>query len=215
MSQQAPQGEHHSQHLAQQLRARAAEAGDAWSLTLAELLAVCGHQSLPGVLLVGAALTVLPVAGAGTVLSMLLWWVAWAWWRGHEQLPLPRRARDLNLGPTWSRRCLHGLAWVYEQANRCMKPRWLRWAHQHTQPWWAVWVSFMAALIFLPLPLGNVLPAISLMLLALGWMFRDGVVLMLSGATGVAALGYVVFWWELLVQLWAKALPHLPWLQAV
>ena len=45
--------------------------------------------------------------------------------------------------------------------------------------------------------------------------FRDGVVLMLSGATGVAALGYVVFWWELLVQLWAKALPHLPWLQAV
>lgn len=214
-----------SQPLARQLRARAAEAaeagdaGEAWRLSFAELLEACAQPSqrgvLPGVLLVGAALTLLPVAGAGTLLSMVLWWVAWAWWRGHEQLPLPQRALDLTLSPAWSRRCLHGMAWVYEQAERCMKPRWQRWAHPHTQPWWALWVSLMAALIFLPLPLGNVLPAISLMLLALGWMFRDGVVLMLSGATGVAALGYVLVLWELLLHLVASVLPHLPWLQAV
>lgn len=203
-----------NQHLAHLLRARAAEASEAWRLSFADLLDVCGRHSLPGVLLVGAALTMLPVAGSGTVLSLVLWWIAWAWWRGHEQLPLPRRALELSLSPTWSRRCLRGLAWVYEQADRWMKPRWERWAHRHTQPWWALWVSFMAALIFLPLPLGNVLPALSLMLLALGWMFRDGVVLMLSSATGVAALGYVVFWWELLLRIAAGALAHLPWLQA-
>lgn len=204
-----------SRHLAGHLRARAALAGEAWRLTFAELLEVCGQQSLCGVLLVGAALTLLPVAGSGTVLSVVLWWVAWAWWRGHAHLSLPRRALALSLSPAWSRRCLHGLAWVYEQADRCMKPRWQRWAHQTTQPWWAVWVSLMAAVIFLPLPFGNVLPAISLMLLALGWMFRDGVVLMLSGAMGLAALGYVLLLWEVLLRLVAAALPHLPWLSSV
>ncbi|MFC7461991.1 exopolysaccharide biosynthesis protein [Hydrogenophaga defluvii] len=203
-----------SRHMAGHLRARAADASDAWRLTLAELLALPDSQSLPSVLLLSAALTMLPVAGAGTVLSFLLWWVAWAWWHGHDRLPVPRRALALSLSPRWSRRCLHGLAWVFEQADRCLKPRWAMWTHQRTQSWWALWVSLMAALIFLPLPLGNVLPALSLMLVALGWMFRDGLALALAGATGVAALAYVVVWWELLLRLLAAALPHLPWLQA-
>lgn len=195
------------------LRARAAAPDGAWRLTVAELLALPGPQSLPSVLLVSASLTLLPVAGAGTVLSFLLWWVAWAWWQGHEHLPVPRRALDLSLGETWGRRCLHGLAWVYEQAGRRMKPRWAPWAHHLTRRGWGLWVSLMAALIFLPLPLGNVLPAISLMLLALGWMFRDGLVLALAGAAGAAALAYVVLCWELLLRLLAAALPHLLWLQ--
>jgi len=200
--------------MAGHLRARAAQASDACRLTLAELLTLPDSQSLPSVLLLSAALTMLPVAGAGTVLSFLLWWVAWAWWRGHDRLNVPPRALALSLSPRWSRRCLHGLAWVFEQADRCLRPRWAWWTHQRTQPWWALWVSLMAALIFLPLPLGNVLPALSLMLVALGWMFRDGLALALAGATGVAALAYVVVWWELLQGLLTAALPHLPWLQA-
>jgi hypothetical protein len=48
----------------------------------------------------------------------------------------------------------------------------------------------MALLIMLPLPFGNVLPAISLMLLSLGWMFRDGLALLLSGAVGLGAIGF-------------------------
>lgn len=203
-----------SQQMAGHLRARAAQASDACRLTLAELLTLPDSQSLPSVLLLSATLTMLPVAGAGTVLSFLLWWVAWAWWRGHDRLNVPPRALALSLSPRWSRRCLHGLAWVFEQADRCLRPRWAWWTHQRTQPWWALWVSLMAALIFLPLPLGNVLPALSLMLVALGWMFRDGLALALAGATGVAAVAYVVVWWELLLGLLAAALPHLPWLQA-
>ena len=59
-----------SQHIAGRMRARAAEAGEAWRLTLAELLELPGRQSLPSVLLVSAALTVLPVAGAGAVAAV-------------------------------------------------------------------------------------------------------------------------------------------------
>lgn len=209
-----------SRQAAERLRAHAAaqasERAEACvRLSVAELLQLPGSQSLPSVLLIGAALTMLPVAGAGTVLSVLLWWVAWAWWCGHDQLQVPRRAQGLSLSPAWSRRCLHGLAWVYERADRHMRPRWALWAHERTRRWWGAWVSLMAALIFLPLPLGNVLPAASLMLLALGWMFRDGLVLMLAGGTGVAALAYVALLWEVVLGLFAAAASRLPGLWAV
>ena len=63
----------------------------------------------------------------------------------------------------------------------------------------------MAVVIFLPLPLGNVLPSLSLILLSLGWMFRDGLAMLLSAATGVGALGYVVSLGHLLTGLLVKA----------
>ena len=46
----------------------------------------------------------------------------------------------------------------------------------------------MAALIILPIPFGNVLPALALMLLGLGLAFRDGVLVLVGAATGGLAL---------------------------
>jgi len=63
----------------------------------------------------------------------------------------------------------------------------------------------MAALIFLTLPLGNVLPGTSLMLLGLGWLFRDGIALLLATATGVAGLGYAVSVGHLAFAAWQHA----------
>jgi hypothetical protein len=60
----------------------------------------------------------------------------------------------------------------------------------------------MGFVIFLPLPFGNVLPSISLVLLSLGWMFRDGLAMLASAVVGSGALaftyafGHVV--WEVL-----------------
>jgi len=74
----------------------------------------------------------------------------------------------------------------------------------------------MGLMIFLPLPLGNVLPNMSLELLSLGWMFHDGLVLLASAMVGsgavafAAALGHLVWealavahgWWG-----WTSPLP--------
>ena len=60
----------------------------------------------------------------------------------------------------------------------------------------------MAVLILLPLPLGNVLPGLSLILLSLGWMFRDGLAMLVSAATGVGALGYAVTFGHLALAAW-------------
>lgn len=192
--------------------ARAQPATDPASLrlNLAELLQLHGDSSTAVVLMLMALLTVVPVAGAGTVLSVGILAIAWGWARGHDAMDLPSRLGALSLNERWSGRCLHGLAWMYERANRWLRPRWSIWSHGATRWGWGAWIALMGAVIFLPLPLGNVLPSLSLILLSLGWMFRDGLALLVSALTGVAALAYTASLAHLLVQLVDRARAWLP-----
>ncbi|MDM7942042.1 MAG: exopolysaccharide biosynthesis protein [Hydrogenophaga sp.] len=179
-------------------------------LSLAELLRLHGDNSTAVVLMLMALLTVVPIAGAGTVLSLGILAIAGAWMRGLDDMELPRRLGALSLNERWTGRCLHGLAWMYERANRWLKPRWSLWSHRSTRWGWGAWIALMAAVIFLPLPLGNVLPSLSLILLSLGWMFRDGVALAVSALAGCAALAYTASLASLLVQLVDRAWAWLP-----
>jgi len=201
-----------SQGLHQRLRAEArAQTADRPGLTLTDVLQLHGDASLAGLLLVLSVLTVLPLAAAGTVISLALVALAWAWARGHERATLPARLGGLRLNGRWSGRCLHTLAWIHEQAHRCMRPRWSLWSHRHTRGLWGGWIALMAAIIFLPLPLGNLLPSASLVLLSLGWMFRDGLVLIVSTALGVAAMAYTVSLGHVVTALLQRAWGWLPW----
>lgn len=174
-------------------------------LSLNELLRLNGEGSGPVLMLLLALLSSMPVAGAGGLFSLGLLALAWAWLRGRETVTMPQRLGNITLNETWSRRSLHGLAWIYEQAERWLRPRWQACCHSRTRVWWGLWIAVMAVVIFLPLPLGNVLPSLSLILLSLGWMFRDGMAMLLSAATGVGALGYVVSFGHLLTGLLVKA----------
>lgn len=179
-------------------------------LNLAELLRLHGDSSTAVVLMLMALLTVVPIAGAGTVLSLGILAIAWGWARGHDAMGLPRRLGALSLNERWTGRCLHSLAWMYGQANRSLRPRWSVWSHGATRWVWGVWIALMGAVIFLPLPLGNVLPSLSLILLSLGWMFRDGVALLVCALTGLAALAYTASLAHLLMQLVDRARSWLP-----
>jgi len=113
---------------------------------------------------------------------------------------LPERLAQARLDETWSRRCLHGLAWLYGHAGRRLRERMVGLSAAGTRPFWAVWIALQGFVIFLPLPFGNVLPAASLVLMCLGWMFRDGLALLGSALVGSAAVAY------------AWAFGHLVWL---
>lgn len=195
--------------LAQRLRAAAdghqegAHNPGALRLTFSDLLAAHGESSAAVMLMLLAVVSVLPLAGTGTVMSLGIWAVAWAWLRG-ANLRLPQRLGSVTLNERWSGRCLRGLAWIYEQGNRWLRPRWAPWSHPNTGAAWALWIALMGFVIFLPLPMGNVLPSLSLILLSLGWMFRDGVALLLSTLTGLAALVYLGSVWHLLALMVQK-----------
>lgn len=205
-----------SPHVAQRLREaadghRASTAtahGADLRLSLAALLGLHGESSGAAVLMLLAVVCSVPLPGTGTAMSLGIWALAWAWTRGQDTFALPARLGHLTLNERWTGRCLHGLAWMYERGHRWLRPRWALWSHARTRVWWGAWIGLMGLVIFLPLPLGNVLPSLSLILLSLGWMFRDGVALLLSTATGVAAVAYGVSLWQLvahgLIQAWAR-----------
>jgi len=170
-------------------------------LTLTELLNLHGEASLPVLVMVLSLITLIPVGGAGWFVSFFIVALGWYWARGHERVALPGALGGFTLNERWSRRSLHGLAWLYALADRWLSPRWQAWRHDRTRGWWGLWIAVMAFIIFLPLPFGNVLPSASLVLLGLGWLFRDGLALAVSTVTGAAAIAYTVAFGQLAIDL--------------
>lgn len=141
----------------------------------------------------------LPVPGVGTVLGVGMAALAVAMWRGECEPCLPQRIANLELPRHWAQRVLEGLASAYETAGRHAKARLIH----LTGPAWrsalAVAVGSMAVIVVLPIPFGNVLPALALMLIGLGLVFRDGIAvisgLLLSGVASVATTGLLLMTW--------------------
>jgi len=171
------------------------------SLSLGEVVDLHGHGSGAVLLMVMSLLTVLPVAGVGTVLSFGLWALALAWMAGRDAIVLPSRVGAVTLRGSWATRCLELLAMTYESAARWLRPRWRVLVHPRLRLGWGLWIALMAGIIFLPLPLGNVLPSLSLIALSLGWMFRDGVAMLVSGVFGAGAIAYLITLWQVVEHL--------------
>lgn len=180
-------------------------------LTLPGLLHLHGSDSAAVLLLLLALFSGMPIAGAGTVLAFVILALAWRWHRGADAaLCLPERLGQLALSDAWSRRCLHALVWLYATSGRVLRARWSLLLHPRTHLGWGLWIGLMGVLILLPLPLGNVLPSLSLILLSLGWMFRDGIALLSSAVVGAGAVSFALATVHLLVD-WAGT--GLAWLQ--
>ncbi|MFG6447728.1 exopolysaccharide biosynthesis protein [Roseateles sp. BYS180W] len=188
------------QHQAQQER----------SLTLEDLLQLHGQASAAVVLMLVAMASVMPIAGIGTALSLVIFVLAWRWQRSGSEAVLPQRVAQTRINPLWTGRSLKALAWMYASAGRLMNPRWQVLLHRRATPWWSAFIALMGFVILLPLPFGNVLPALSLMLLSLGWMFRDGLTLMLAAATGSGAVAVMLALGHLAVDAVQRAAAWLP-----
>ena len=175
-------------------------------LSLQQLLAMHGQATMGVLLILLSLITTVPVAGAGMLFSLGIFAWAWRWARG-EDAPRLERLRALKLGPQAALKVLRWLAWMYAFAHRHLRPRWqalyiprLRWA-------WASWVALMAFIIFLPIPLGNLFPAVALLFFGLGLLTRDGLMLVASlalGLVGLTVLALAGGWlWAGVMGLWS------------
>ena len=175
-------------------------------LSLQQLLAMHGQATMGVLLILLSLITTVPVAGAGMLFSLGIFAWAWRWARG-EDAPRLERLRALKLGPQAALKVLRWLAWMYAFAHRHLRPRWqalyiprLRWA-------WAIWVALMAFIIFLPIPLGNLFPAVALLFFGLGLLTRDGLMLVASlalGLVGLTVLALAGGWlWAGVMGLWS------------
>ncbi len=149
--------------------------------TLAEAHGGAWQASL---LLLMSAPCLLPIPGVGTVLSLGLALLGLLLWRP-PQTELPARIARLALPREGAARSLSLLARCYELTHRVSRPRLAALAGPAARWWLAPLTLAMAGLIFLPIPFGNLLPALTLMLAGLALAARDG--LLMLGALGLGA----------------------------
>lgn len=170
------------------LRASADRLHGHGDVSLRQLAQLLGKGSQGFMLVLLAIPCLLPIPGSGTAFSVGLAALAWIMWRHFPRLALPRRMARLRLSPTLARRVLLSLAWVVEQGARFLRPRMGWWVAPVHRYWLAPMVGLMALMIFLPIPFGNVLPAVALVLLGLAIVFADGLALWLAVAIASLAL---------------------------
>lgn len=172
-------------------RLRAASAGlQSDRVSLAEMAAAHGPAAQGTLLVLMATPCLLPVAGVGTLLGLGLVAVALAMWRGHEPVGLPPRVAAMALPRDGAQRVLGLIAHFYAFASRCSRERLTHLVRSGRCRWIAASVGAMAVLIVLPIPFGNVLPALALTAFGLGMVFRDGAAVLLGAVFSVLALAF-------------------------
>jgi hypothetical protein len=177
-----------TESIAQRLREAAATLpGERVSMrTLAQAHGPAAHGTW---LLLMAAPCLLPVPGVGAVLGLGMAALAVAMWRGQSAACLPRQVAELELPRQWAQRVLAMLASAYAMAGRYARARLSHLASAGERSWTAAAIGLMAVIVVMPIPFGNVLPALALMLIGLGLVFRDGVAVVLGLAMAVVATG--------------------------
>lgn len=158
-----------------------------------------GPEAHGTLLLLLAMPCLLPVPGVGTVLGLGMAALAVAMWRGDCAPCLPKRVAELELPRHWAQRVLVGLASAYALAGRHARARLSHLAMPSRRSATALTVGLMAAIVVMPIPFGNFLPAVALVFIGLGLVFRDGVAvilgLLMSGVALVAATGLLLMAW--------------------
>lgn len=184
--------------IAQRLRQAAAEIRDE-RVTMRAMAQAHGPESHGTLLLMLAMPCLLPVPGVGAVLGLGMAALAVAMWRGHCTPCLPQRVAELELPRHWAQRVLVGLASAYALAGRHARARLSHLATSGRGSATAFAVGLMAGIVLMPIPFGNLLPAVALVFIGLGLVFRDGVAvilgLLMSGVALLATIGMLLMAW--------------------
>ena len=184
--------------LVQRLRDAAAAIQDE-RVSMQAMARAHGPETHGTLLLLLAMPCLLPVPGVGTVLGLGMAALAVAMWRGHCTPCLPRRVAELELPRHLAQRVLVGLASAYTLAGRHARARLSHLAICGRRSATALAVGLMAGIVVMPIPFGNFLPAVALVFIGLGLVFRDGVAmvlgLLLSGVALFATIGLLLMAW--------------------
>ncbi|PZP28688.1 MAG: hypothetical protein DI603_18575 [Roseateles depolymerans] len=168
-------------------------------VSLGTLAQAHGGSWQASLLLLMSAPCLLPIPGVGAVLSLGLALLGLLMWRAPHSA-LPERLARVALPRDGAARSLSLLARVYELTHRVSRPRLAPLAGPAARWWLAPLTLVMAGLIFLPIPFGNLLPALTLMLAGLALAARDGLLMLGALGLGTGALAsstaLIVLGWQ-------------------
>lgn len=165
---------------------------DGERLTLSELSDRLRDRTWGGLLLIFAAINLLPLPpGVTTItgLPLLVVTAQMAWGRARPWFP--RRIDRRGIGRDYLAKVAEKLRPWEERIERILKPRmYALTGHRAARVMGAV--SFLLSVIlWLPIPLGNHAPAFAITLFALSLIYRDGLIAILGGVATAASVALV------------------------
>ena len=146
----------------------------------------------PLILLMGLINVFTIIPGSSTILGLPLVFLGLSLLIGARSLWLPARLR----GKSFDRATLHrvidrALPWLH-RIERLAHPRWWPWGQALLDRAYGAIVLFLGLMVTLPVPFGNTMPAISIILLSLGFTARDGLWVAAGLLSTATALGIVM-----------------------
>lgn len=174
-------------------------AGIADNVTIGDLQDAFGRRAFGPFLLAPALIAVLPVVGAlpgvsiATALVDLAVSVELA--LGQRRLNLPKWARGLAVPRKPLRRAIKLVRPVSRWAGKVVKPRLQHVVNGRTRSATGALAVLLSSLMLVGalVPGGSVLPALAVIILALGLTSQDGVLVLLSAALGLGSVGLVLW----------------------
>lgn len=130
--------------------------------------------------------------GISTITGIPLAVIAFQMLIGLPRAYLPRWLGQRSLHADNFRRLVEKSAPLLQKTERVLKPRWPALTSIAGERSVGAFCLLMALVLALPIPFGNLLPAIAVVLIALGLIEKDGLVVTLGFVVG--ALGLAVVW---------------------
>lgn len=149
-----------------------------------------GQRSFGFILLIFAlpnSLPIIGIPGVSTITGLPMLFVAVQMALGQQRVYLPRWITDSSL-PTASFQALIRKVhpWL-QRIEKLMKPRIIILTQGNAERWLGAFCVLLAFLLVLPIPLGNLLPALGILFIALGLIESDGVCVLVGIGIGIAA----------------------------
>ena len=190
------------------LRELAASDGDP-QLRVSEIIESFGERAIGAVMSFLGLLSLIPIPGATTVTGVPLIFVAVQLVLGRETLWLPRGMLRAGVERSNFRGGVErALRWI-ARAERLTGPRLLWATNDLGERVIGLLCLTLACVLVLPIWLGNFVPAVAVILLALGLFQRDGVFVVLGAVAAVAAFVLLILAWGAVV---AVALETWAWI---
>ncbi|MES2120534.1 MAG: exopolysaccharide biosynthesis protein [Pseudomonadota bacterium] len=176
-------------------------------LTFSELSARLRDRAWGGLLLIFAAINLLPLPPGTTMVTGLPLLVITAQMAVGRSRPwFPRKLDQRGIGAEHLGRVAARMRPWEDRIERILKPRWCALTNHRAARAIGLVCFALSAILWLPIPLGNHVPALAMTLFALALIYRDGLLVILGVLATIASLALVSVTlgaaaWAL-VQLW-------------
>lgn len=157
-------------------------------IAVGDLLALLGGRGRAALILLFALPNALPTPpGTSGILGLPLLYLSFQMMLGRVPW-LPRFIGERSMSRYSFAQLVDRISAVLSRAERLLKPRWSVFVGYGAERVLGAVCLVLAAVLVLPIPLGNMLPAFAICLIALGILERDGVWVLTGVVVGAASL---------------------------